>query len=371
MDIMSKRPCDLENLHMHKICKSVITDEVCLSGSRCQDNHYVKGIIDIRKDNIKQVEEGCPHLNLRSSCANVIYCLVGSCIDITEDVNKTKVTLKHTRKIMNSLSKDIQIRLRKKKYVFLSSFHIDKSRMGKHKLNNKGVKHHSNRDEILKVYGIKNNICEENTNRSKETYLSTNTPKGELSKIDCSPIPSKNKKLIDFRKKIYVAPLTTVGNLPFRRILKRYGADITCSEMVIARNLLEGKSHELALLKRHPDEDIFGVQLAAGYSDLFTRASEVLQRDCTMDFVDLNLGCPIGVICNHGAGSKLMLRENKLKDILFGMSQILTCPITIKMRTGWDENKSFAHKLVPKIQSWGIDGISAIMVSFLILSLIC
>ena len=58
-----------------------------------------------------------------------------------------------------------------------------------------------------------------------------------------------------------------------------------------------------------------------------------------------------------------MLKENKLRDSLKGMCQTLSCPVTVKIRTGWDENKPIAHKLVPKIQKWGFGNVSAIMVS--------
>lgn len=102
----------------------------------------------------------------------------------------------------------------------------------------------------------------------------------------------------------------------------------------------------------------------AGHADQWTRVAEVLANEENMeiDFVDMNLGCPIDLVCEKGAGASLMLRERKLRDSLTGMLKVLPCPVTIKMRTGWNENNPIAHELVPKIQSWGIDGIGAFMV---------
>ena len=190
-------------------------------------------------------------------------------------------------------------------------------------------------------------------------------PKASIKKdsIDLSPLP-KTRKLIDFSNKVYVAPLTTVGNLPFRRVMKKFSADITCGEMAVAHNLLQGKNGEWALLKRHPDEDVFGVQIAAGHADLYTRISEVIENEgLDIDFLDMNLGCPIDVLCNQGCGARLMMRENKLRDSLSGMTNVLSIPVTVKIRTGWDEKNPFAHKLVPKIQKWGLGGgVAAVMV---------
>ena len=146
-------------------------------------------------------------------------------------------------------------------------------------------------------------------------------------------------------------------------MLKGFGADITCGVMAVATNLLEGKPSEWALLKRHPSEDIFGIQLAAAHPDQFTRVSELVEKYTDVDFVDMNLGCPLDLLCNKGAGAALMMREKKLKGALEGMSKNLSCSITVKMRTGWNIHRPFAHELVPKIQSWNTSGLAAIMVS--------
>jgi len=178
-----------------------------------------------------------------------------------------------------------------------------------------------------------------------------------------TPFPKKTRKLIDFENKVYIAPLTTVGNLPFRRIMKKFGADITCSEMALCANILQGQASELALLKRHEDEDVFGVQLAGGFADQFSRCAELIEKEnLEVDFIDMNCGCPLDLVCDKGGGSAMMQKANKLKAAVIGMGNVFSGPITIKMRTGWDEKKPFAAKLTRQIQSWGLPNIAAVMV---------
>ncbi|VDO30552.1 unnamed protein product [Heligmosomoides polygyrus] len=95
----------------------------------------------------------------------------------------------------------------------------------------------------------------------------------------------REKPKLDMRTlkgKKYLAPLTTVGNLPFRRLCVGLGAEITCGEMALATSLLSGTPSEYSLVKRHPCEKIFGVQLAGGFADTMTKAAQILVDEMTV-----------------------------------------------------------------------------------------
>ena len=168
-----------------------------------------------------------------------------------------------------------------------------------------------------------------------------------------APPPARERRTVDFRGKLYLAPLTTVGNLPYRRVCKEFGADITCSEMAMATNLLQGQASEWALLRRHPSEDIFGVQIAGGHPEPMGRAAQLIDETLEVDFVDINMGCPIDAVCNKGCGAALAQKSGRVQGIVRTMSEVLSCPLTVKVRTGYAMDTPTAHKLLPHLKAWG------------------
>ncbi|KAJ1790080.1 tRNA-dihydrouridine synthase 3, partial [Coemansia sp. RSA 2399] len=189
-----------------------------------------------------------------------------------------------------------------------------------------------------------------------ETAPEYGKKENEQDDEDEEPSDKRRKKTrgsIDYRGKTYLAPLTTVGNLPFRRICKDYGVDITCSEMAIAVNLLQGQTSEWALVKRHPSETIFGVQLAGNRAEVVGRAAELLSAECTVDFIDLNMGCPIDMAFNNGGGSALLASPKKIERMVRTMRHVVDCDLTVKFRTGVKSGDNVAHTLVPEFARWG------------------
>ncbi|KAH7823459.1 putative CCCH-type zinc finger-containing protein [Monocercomonoides exilis] len=159
---------------------------------------------------------------------------------------------------------------------------------------------------------------------------------------------------------LYLAPLTTLGNLPFRSVCKELGCDMTCSEMVVAAQVLKATNSELSLLHRHPSEGRFGVQIAANHIDQVARCVELLNKECLeetstsagflegggkgedgrkekeiqrdatenrrngrgggIDFFDLNCGCPVDQFCHKGLCCGLMARPTKMAIVAQTMS---------------------------------------------------
>ncbi|XWS55013.1 hypothetical protein CRYUN_Cryun10bG0138400 [Craigia yunnanensis] len=168
----------------------------------------------------------------------------------------------------------------------------------------------------------------------------------------------RERKLIDFREKLYLAPLTTVGNLPFRRVCKILGADVTCGEMAMCTNLLQGQASEWALLRRHSSEDLFGVQICGAHPDTVARTVELIDKECTVDFIDINMGCPIDIVVNKGAGSSLLTKPLRMKGIIKAASGTVDKPVTVKVRTGYFEGKNRIDSLIADIGSWGATAVT-------------
>ncbi|NXE99062.1 DUS3L synthase, partial [Menura novaehollandiae] len=262
--------------------------------------------------------------------------------------------------VRNSLSKDLQQQLRKRKFSFqkaeefLRGLHGGKGgRATSAEVSSCTASQESLGDSpVLPEQGEDPKPEALQSSRGGEDAPSIPTL-GPLTDEDVTKLRPCEKKKLEIQGKLYLAPLTTCGNLPFRRICKRFGADVTCGEMAVCTNLLQGQSSEWALLKRHHTEDIFGVQLEGAFPDTMTKCAELLNRTIDVDFVDINVGCPIDLVYKKGGGCALMTRSNKFEQIVRGMNSVLDVPLTVKIRTGVQEKMNVAHKIIPRIREWG------------------
>ncbi|KAG5482143.1 hypothetical protein CUR178_06002 [Leishmania enriettii] len=157
-----------------------------------------------------------------------------------------------------------------------------------------------------------------------------------------------------FAEKLILAPLTTVGNLPFRRICKSYGADVTLSEMAVVFNLNRLQKSEWSLLRRHESEDIFGIQLAVSRPEEAATFAHALEASgFSYSFLDINCGCPVEKIVKSGCGCGLWRRTGRLRDVVGNLAIHQSRPVAIKCRIGLDEEMPTLHHQIHQYSTWG------------------
>jgi tRNA-dihydrouridine synthase 3 len=160
-----------------------------------------------------------------------------------------------------------------------------------------------------------------------------------------------------FRDKVVLAPLTVGGNLPFRRLCVELGAEVTVGEMAVVRKLLRGSSSEFALLKSHPDEPFFGVQLADKKAETLVEGARLAESRGAR-FVDLNCGCPIHEITGRGLGASLLRKPARLGRLVAALRQAVRVPVTVKLRLGWSEDKVNVDEVARACEEAGADAIA-------------
>ncbi|KAL4934367.1 tRNA dihydrouridine synthase DUS3 [Aspergillus undulatus] len=185
-------------------------------------------------------------------------------------------------------------------------------------------------------------------------------------------LPSEKRRLYFGPETPALAPLTTQGNLPFRRLCVELGAQLTYSEMALSMPLVQGHKPEWALMRAHETEGLpptvssrasvvqgydnskdmrFGAQIAGNKYRYVMKATEVLSALApNLRVIDLNCGCPIDLLFREGSGSALLDMPSKLEKMLRGMNAVSQqIPITVKIRTGTKDNSPNAQKLVERL----------------------
>jgi tRNA-dihydrouridine synthase 3 len=160
-----------------------------------------------------------------------------------------------------------------------------------------------------------------------------------------------------FRGKVILAPLTKGGNLPFRRLLVRLGAEVTTGEMAVAQKVVRRAKGEMALLRRAPEETCFGVQLAGRKPDSLARAS-IIAEERGASFVDLNLGCPVDLFCRRGMGAALLERPTRVFALVSAMRSAVDIPVTAKLRLGWNEDRPTYRQIAKAAEDAGADAVT-------------
>jgi tRNA-dihydrouridine synthase B len=157
---------------------------------------------------------------------------------------------------------------------------------------------------------------------------------------------------------VFLAPMTGVADLPYRRFVKRYGAGLVFSEMIASKSMIdEWRGGYCRAGQSYQDEFPMAVQLAGCEPEIIADAARInVDRGATI--IDLNFGCPVKRIVNKFGGSALMKDEKLAAQILETTVKAVGVPVTMKMRLGWDDSCRNAPALAKIAESAGIQMIT-------------
>ncbi len=163
---------------------------------------------------------------------------------------------------------------------------------------------------------------------------------------------------IDFSQPLMVlAPLAGYTDLPFRAVVKKFGADITISEMISSNALVYKSEKTRKMIEKAPSEDPYIVQIAGNKPELVRDAVQILNDIDGIDGIDLNCGCPAPKVFNHGSGSNLLGDLKKLEEILttvkkYNKKQYTTAKVRIGV------NEKIPVEIAKVVESCGVDYIA-------------
>ena len=135
-----------------------------------------------------------------------------------------------------------------------------------------------------------------------------------------------------------LAPMAGFGDAAFRSVCREMGASLTVSEMVSAKGLVYGGAAEKTreLMMPYPNEGPYAVQLFGSDPAIMAEGARIAFETAKPDMIDLNMGCPVPKVVQNGEGAALMKDPRRIGEIVRAVSDAVPCPVTVKMRLGWD-----------------------------------
>lgn len=143
---------------------------------------------------------------------------------------------------------------------------------------------------------------------------------------------------MEIKNKVVIAPMAGVSNIAFRTIVKEFGAGLIYAEMVSDKALTFRNEKTMKMINVLDEERPLSMQVFGGDLESIVSGAKIIDEESNCDFIDINLGCPVGKIVKNDAGAKLLLDPEKIYNIVKAVVANVKKPVTVKMRTGWDHN---------------------------------
>lgn len=174
--------------------------------------------------------------------------------------------------------------------------------------------------------------------------MSPNCPINTQTELRIGDVPVRNRA--------FLAPMSGVTDIPFRKLAWRFGAGMVVSEMVASEALVTGQQ-EMQLKAESAGLPVHMVQLAGRKPEWMAFATKVA-LDAGADIIDINMGCPSKRVTNGYSGSALMRDLDNAMRLIDAVVETSNVPVTLKMRLGWDEQSINAPELAERAEAAGI-----------------
>ncbi len=164
---------------------------------------------------------------------------------------------------------------------------------------------------------------------------------------------------IKINNRIVFAPMAGVSNISFRTIIKEMGAGLIYSEMISSKGIEYGNNKTLDLINFNEKERPISIQVFGNDLDSFVKAAIFIEKNYHPDIIDINMGCPVPKIAlKSQAGSALLKNPDKIYEIVKAVVDNVSIPVSIKIRSGWDDKSVNAVEVAKKAEEAGCSAIA-------------
>lgn len=151
--------------------------------------------------------------------------------------------------------------------------------------------------------------------------------------------------------RVFFAPMAGITNKAVRNTAKKHGAGLVYTEMICSQGIVRSNPKTLRLMEVSSKERPVAIQIFGKEADIMAEAAQIAQENA--DIIDLNFGCPAKTVVNSGSGSALMKEPNLIKEITSKVVRSVSCPVTAKIRSGWDSKNINAVEIAKIIEDSG------------------
>ena len=164
---------------------------------------------------------------------------------------------------------------------------------------------------------------------------------------------------VEIKNKVVLAPMAGISNSAFRTIAKEMGVGLIVCEMVSSKAIMYDSKKTKDMLYMTDFERPISQQIFGSDIESFTIAAKYIYENMKPDIIDINMGCPVPkVAVGAQAGSALLKNPEKIKEIVSAVVNCVPVPVTVKIRSGWDENSINAVEVAKVIEEAGASAIT-------------